>query len=378
MKVLMICTEKLPVPPVRGGAIQTYIEGITPMLAKNHNLTVLGISDPSLPGEETKNQVHYVRVDGDGSLESYIEHVVNYLKNHSFDLIHIFNRPRLVMPVRQFASNARLILSMHNDMFGPNKIHPEEGAAAVEQVERIVTVSDYVGKTICQMFPKAGQKLKTIYSGVDLKHFYPYYESQSARERRQQLRKEHHLESRQVILFVGRLSSKKGADILIRAMPALSRHQSDVALVLVGGSWYSQNKISDYIAYIQALAAKSPVPIITTGYIPHDQIRHWFWAGDVFVCASQWEEPLARVHYEAMASGLPIVTTARGGNPEVISGNGLIVENPENPEEFSDKLHTLISTKNQGQRMGQIGRKLVEQRYGWDRVAQEILDVWRA
>jgi len=40
MNVLMIATEKLPVPPIHGGAIQTYIDGVAPLLAKQHKLTI--------------------------------------------------------------------------------------------------------------------------------------------------------------------------------------------------------------------------------------------------------------------------------------------------------------------------------------------------
>ena len=42
MKVLMICTEKLPVPAIKGGAIQTYISGVLPHLSSHHEITVLG------------------------------------------------------------------------------------------------------------------------------------------------------------------------------------------------------------------------------------------------------------------------------------------------------------------------------------------------
>ena len=122
-------------------------------------------------------------------------------------------------------------------------------------------------------------------------------------------------------------------DRLVRALPALSKKFNNLALVIVGSKWFSQNDITDYIAYVQALARKLPVPVVATGFVSPSEIQNWFAAADLFVCTSIWQEPLARVHYEAMAAGLPIVTTARGGNAEVIllDENGLIVENPEYP-----------------------------------------------
>lgn len=376
MKILMICTEKLPVPPIRGGAIQTYIEGVCSILSKHHELTILGTTDPSLADDETVDNIRYVRFPG-GLIEHYLEGITPFLSTHSFDVIHIFNRPRLVQAVREHAPNARLVLSMHNDMFTPQKIDSQEAEAAIDQLDKIVTVSDYVGRTISDSFPQATPKLKTIYSGVDLNRFAPP-DSREGIRMRQAIRQEHNLSDKKVILFAGRLSANKGADILVQAMPELAEKHPDIALVLVGSKWFSVNDVSDYVAYVRALAARLSIPIINTGFVPPDEIQNWFAAADIFVCPSQWQEPLARVHYEAMASGLPIITTARGGNPEVIipNENGLIVETPENSQEFVEHLSTLLAKPQLAKNMGLYGRRLAEEKYTWNRVATDILDVW--
>lgn len=373
----MICTEKLPVPPVRGGAIQTYITGIVDQLGKYHDVTVIGTTDPTLPADERVGNVRYIRVNGQGVFEIYAEEIRQLLQTQTFDIIHVFNRPRLIPLIREICPRARLVLSMHNDMFDASKIAREEAVTAIQEVERIITVSDYVGSVIASLFPEAASKLRTIYSGVDLQTFVPWEQSQKARQVRQALRSQHHLDGKQVILFVGRLTPKKGADILVRAMNDLSKRHSNIALVLVGGSWYGVDKVSDYVAYVRSLADRSPIPVVTTGFVPAEQIHHWFWAGDIFVCPSQWEEPLARVHYEAMAAGLPFVTTKRGGNAEVIiGGNGLLVEQPEDPLAFSEKLHQLLSNRDLQRKMGAAGRKLALERFTWDRVANEVRAVW--
>ena len=59
VRSLMICTEKLPVPPVRGGAIQTYIHAVAPRLGRHHRVTVLGVADPELPDREIRDGVEY-------------------------------------------------------------------------------------------------------------------------------------------------------------------------------------------------------------------------------------------------------------------------------------------------------------------------------
>jgi spore coat protein SA len=376
MKILMICTEKLPVPPVLGGAIQTYISGILPFLSKYHEITVIGTSDSSLADKETKNGIYYVRVPGK-VFDIYREGVVQYVKERQFDLIHIFNRPRLVKPIRSVASKSKITLSMHNDMFNLDKIDPDEAKTVIKEVSAIVTVSNYVGNVISKLYPEASSKIRTIYSGVDSERFLPgsYSEMQKIRS---EIRKNHGLENKTVILFAGRLSENKGVDRLVRALPQLSKKFKDLALVIVGSKWFSQNDITSYIAYVKALANKQTVPVVATGFVKPDEIQNWFAAADLFICTSIWQEPLARVHYEAMAAGLPIVTTARGGNPEVIfSGqNGLIVENPEDPSCFADKITEILSDKSLMEKMGKKGRELAISNFGWKRVASEVLEVW--
>lgn len=377
MNILMICTEKLPVPNIRGGAIQTYIDGVASLLSKHHRITILGRSDPSLPNDEHVNGIRYVRVESYGLLEAYATGVIEFLRHtpEHYDLIQIFNRPLLVLPVRAVAPSSRIILSMHNDMFNPFKIEANEGNQVIEQTERIITISNYIGTAICDYYPQAAGKIKPIYSGVDLHRFAPWMESEQARMDRESLRAEHNLSNKKVILFVGRLTRNKGPHVLVRAMSQINH--PDAVLVVVGGAWFSDNSVSDYIAYVRALAIRSPLPVITTGYVQAQDIHRWFCAGDVFVCTSIWQEPLARVHYEAMAAGLPFLTTARGGNPEIVkNNNGILINNPEDPSEYAQTLNSLLSDMNHARHMGLNGRRLAEQYFPWERVAQEILALW--
>jgi spore coat protein SA len=61
-RIALIGTEMLPVPPTRGGAIQTYIHGVVPYLSRHFDVTVVTIDDVSLPKTELIDQVRYVRL----------------------------------------------------------------------------------------------------------------------------------------------------------------------------------------------------------------------------------------------------------------------------------------------------------------------------
>jgi spore coat protein SA len=350
---------------------------VASLLSRHHRITILGRTDPDLPLEEVVDGIRYVRVESEGLLEVYSQGVTQFLENtqEQYNIIHIFNRPKLVLPVRRLAPSSRIILSMHNDMFNPMKLRHEEGNVVIEETERIITISNYIGHSICDFFPQAADKLRTIYSGVDLSRFAPWTESESALQARESIRSEFNLSSKKVILFVGRLSRNKGPHVLVRAMSELNH--SDAVLVVVGGAWFSDNTISDYVAYVRALAERAPIPVITTGYVQAHDVHRWFCAGDIFVCTSIWQEPLARVHYEAMAAGLPFLTTARGGNPEIVmNNNGLLISNPEDPSEYAQKLNSMLSDLNQARQMGINGRRLAERNFTWERVANDILSVW--
>lgn len=373
----MISTEKLPVPNIRGGAIQTYIGGVSQLLSKHHRITIFSSADPELSADETVNGIRYVRFQSNGVLDVYLQGILAHLSQSSeqFDIIHIFNRPRSVMPVSKVAPNSRIILSMHNDMFNPEKISRAEGQEVVARTSSIITISKFIGQKIVQYFPEAEPKIRPVYSGVDLSRFAPWMESGSAMQARNNIRSQHDLGNKKVILFVGRLSRNKGPHVLVKAMSHIKH--SDAVLVVVGAAWYSDDSVTDYIAYTRALADRSPLPVITTGYVQAHDVHNWFCAADLFVCTSIWEEPLARVHYEAMAAGLPFITTARGGNAEVIhNNNGLLVQDPESPIEYATYINQMLSNMDETRKMGIRGRRLVEQNFTWQNVANNILSVW--
>ena len=79
--------------------------------------------------------IRYVRVDSEGLLEPYTTGVAVASSAEHYDIIQIFNRPLLVLPVRSVASRSRIILSMHNDMFMPFKLNHQIGSEVLEQTE---------------------------------------------------------------------------------------------------------------------------------------------------------------------------------------------------------------------------------------------------
>lgn len=374
MKIALICTEKLPVPPVAGGAIQLYIDGIVPYLSKRHDITVYSIKYPGLPDEETKDNVRYIRIPGKAGA-IYLENLKSGL-DCPYDLVHIFNRPLFLHGLSESFPDVKFSLSLHNEMFHHEKISNEAALKCIEKAEFINTVSRYIANTVTQRFPSAERKTRVVYSGADPHKYHPCWTDEGAGIK-QEMKIKHGIENCRVVLCVGRLSIKKGVHILIKAMEKVMAGYPDTALVIVGSKWYGSNETDEYTAYVNSLSQKLPGPVVLTGFVPPSEIPGYYCMGDIFVCASQWNEPLARVHYEAMAAGLPIITTNRGGNAEVVNGhgNGVVIDEYNNPDAMAGEISRLLDNPEEAVEMGMKGRKLAEEEYNWEKVASRILGV---
>ncbi len=374
MKIAMICTEKLPVPPIRGGAIQQYIDAILPHLKEKHDVTVFCVADPELPQKEYGNICAIKAV----KTQDYISGVIDRL-NGEYDLIHVFNRPQWVNLVAEKLPHTAISLSLHNEMFQPSKISKEEGERCIRRVKFITTVSRFIESGVKKLYPEAAGKIHTVYSGVDVNRYQPIW-SREAINIRNQLKARYGLNGKKVILFIGRLSQKKGPHILIKAVNLVLPSHPDTALVLVGSKWYGENQEDSFVRQVRQMSDTLNTEVVLTGFLPPDEVISHYYLGDVFICASQWREPLARVHYEAMAAGLPIITTDRGGNAEVVKGkgNGIVISEYNQPQAFADAITYLLEQPDIALEMGKAGRRMAEEKYSWQRVAMDLNDLFES
>ncbi len=374
MRLAFICTEKLPVPAVRGGAIQILIDGIAPLIAKTHRLTVLSVAAPGLPAREIVRGVEHIRFPK----TNYSYHITKYLRANRqtpFDVIHVFNRPAKVYLYKQAAPGTRFVLSLHNEMFNVKKISRVEAKKCVNSVDKILTVSKFIARTVSVRVPEARGKLKTVYSGAELNRYVPVW---SAGEKRSALRARLGLTNKKAIISVGRLSKKKGVHVLVEAFKQVLPRHPNTVLLIVGSRWFGDNSVDDYVEKLYDMSRPIRDKVIFTNFVSPDKVPDYYLASDIFVCSSQWREPLARVHYEAMAAGLPVITTDRGGNAEVVTNfyNGIVINDYSNPAAFAKALEFLLSNPAKAMEMGRRGREMAERHFNFSRMAQELQSVY--
>jgi len=174
---------------------------------------------------------------------------------------------------------------------------------------RIVAIAR-LGKTeIERLYGVEPARVRVIYNGVDHGRF-----ERAARERRAARAAAEIAEDRTALLFVGSGFERKG---LATAIEALARLPDDARLIVIG-----KGDIAPYHARAERLGVAKRV--VWLGARP--DVERWYAAADAVVLPTTYE-PFGNVHLEALASGVPIVTTSRAGGAEIVTDQcGAIVE----------------------------------------------------
>ena len=381
MRIAMIAPEILPVPAVNGGAVSTYIDSVAKKLAKKHKVTVYGISDPLLPQKESSNGVNYVRVESEGKEKAiYIKNVINHLLNRGgkFDVIEIFDRPMFVLSMRESGIRVPIVLSMHTPVlpFSSPTASPILIKSIIEEVTSIITISRFLGTTISTRCTEARDKIYPIHPGVDLNIFQPCWTEQGSKIR-SQLRNELQLGDAPVLFFAGRLHITKGVHVILRAMAQVFLNHPNAYLLIAGGVWFGSNDADKYVRLLHSLASRKRDQVKFLGSVSYPEISGYFLASDIFISASQWEEPLGRVHCEAMATGIPIIASNRGGIGEVVKTglNGILINDYTNPVPYAKAIQHLLEDPEYCRSLGHQGRQLAEKRLAFDNIADKVLQV---
>lgn len=178
---------------------------------------------------------------------------------------------------------------------------------ALRSAARVFTVSDALRQLALELGAQP-ERVQVVGNGVDLARFRPIPQT-AARAALGLPAKA------QVLVSVGGLCERKGFHRVIDCLPALQRELQNVHLLVAGGPTAEGDWTERLNAQVQALGLQARVHLL--GPVAADQLHRVLSAADVFVLATRYEG-WANVFLEAMACGLPVVTTNVGGNPEVV------------------------------------------------------------
>jgi phosphatidylinositol alpha-1,6-mannosyltransferase len=236
-----------------------------------------------------------------------------------------------------------------------------------ERTDTLTYLGEYTRSRIAPaLTAEAAARMVQLPPGVDEKTYYPGSGGAAVRARLG-------LAGRPVVVCVSRLVPRKGQDTMIAAMPRILREFPDAVLLIVGGGPYRRD--------LERLAERTGVTasVRLTGPVLWEELPAYFGAGDVFAMPCRTRrggldvEGLGIVYLEASATGLPVVAGDSGGAPDaVLPGETGWVVTGGSPAQAADRVLALLRDPDLRARLGERGRRWVEEAWRWDLLADRL------
>lgn len=218
----------------------------------------------------------------------------------------------------------------------------------LRKAEQVVCASDFVR---FDFLPRYLHKSSTICPAVAMEVFAPGMYA-----------KDEH----PTVLFVasiGKGEQYKGLDVLLRSLSILKKRVSNIQLRIVG----SGNMCDAYKTLARELGVREHV--VFTGALYGKELVAEYQRAHLFVLPTK-KESFGMVIAEAMACGLPVVSTRVGGVQGLVEDGvtGFLVE-PDDTQALAEKMHELLAHPKQAQAFGYAGRTKMERDFRWaDRI----------
>lgn len=244
---------------------------------------------------------------------------------------------------------------------------------AYNLADGIIAVSKQMKEDVVEAYGIHPEKVTVIHNGIDPEFYQPTFDNN--------LLIEYGINPEiPFVLFVGRITRQKGISQLIEAA-----HYFNVncQIVLCAGAPDTPEIAKEIEELINQLKAKREGIILISEMLPREKIRILYSHARVFACPSLYE-PFGIINLEALSCETPVVGSAVGGIPEILTEEtGYLIPlksrsrtdfNPENPEnfqrEFASKVNLLLDDEHRATQMGKAGRKRVLEKFSWESIAK--------
>ncbi|MFD5572489.1 glycosyltransferase family 4 protein [Streptomyces cadmiisoli] len=278
----------------------------------------------------------------------------------------------LMAPALRRAGAERLVATTHGHEAGWAQLPAARQLLGRigESTDTLTYLGEYTRSRIATaLSADAAARMRQLPPGVDEKTFHPDSGGDRVRARLG-------LTDRPVVVCVSRLVPRKGQDTLILAMPRILAEEPDAVLLIVGGGPYEKE--------LRRLARETRVQdsVVFTGAVPWSELPAHYGAGDVFAMPCRTRrggldvEGLGIVYLEASATGLPVVAGDSGGAPDaVLDGETGWVVRGGSVEDTADRIVALLADPELRSRMGERGRRWVEEKWRWDLLAERLKEL---
>ena len=285
---------------------------------------------------------------------------INVIPNPSFreileeyDILHFHDDVDLTFPLFSYFVKKPKVFHCHtlNDTHKNYKKNILSKTILKKVSDLYLCVSESTSNLLLDLnLPKT--KVRTLYNGVDTEKFRPDREEKVDN----------------LILFVARISKRKGLHILLKSLFYL---KIPIGLKIVGPD--STSEYSDEIKEMIETVNREGIHKVTyLGFLDEDNLIKLYQKASLFICPSILDI-FPTVNPQALACGTPIVGTNVGGIPEIVKDgvNGILVP-PNDPVRLAEAIQQLLEDKELRTRYGENGRKIVEQCFSWEYLAKEL------
>jgi glycosyltransferase involved in cell wall biosynthesis len=223
----------------------------------------------------------------------------------------------------------------------------EQARDAAERADVIIAVSEFTRGQVISLLGVEPSRVRVVHHGTRRLEF-PTVERQN------------------VILNVGAIQTRKNIARLVEAFEAVD---PSWRLVLAGSAGYGSEEI---LARIEASPARRRITV--TGYISPQELAAWYAKASIFAFPSL-DEGFGMPVLEAMAAGVPVVTSNRSALPEV-AGDAALLVNPECVEELVEALRDLTQGEELRKSVARRGTDRARQ-FTWEKAVAETWEVYR-
>lgn len=371
-------------PAYAFGGVVRAVEGLSrALVARGHSVTVLTTDALSLheryhgPHEEWRDGVRVLRVPNrlhglrrynlsspPGMRTAFRELLptVDVLHVHEFRTVENL----LVTPLAA-RHGLPVVLSPHGTLTYQtgrstlklwwDRLFSRRMAGRFAQIVALVQPELDDARALWAQFGQQTTRFTLVPNGIDLAEFDPLPDGTAFRER-------YGMGTARLVLFLGRLHERKGVEALVRAFQAAQLAQT--TLVLAGPD-------EGMLERLRPLLGDN---IRHTGYLDAQTRLEALSAASLFVLPATGEG-LSMAVLEAMAARLPVLLSP-GCNLPIVQdvGAGRIV--PPEAAALREALQSMLAQPEALQQMGAAARQLVEQRFTWERVAEQMEAVYQA
>lgn len=372
MKILMVTPGRLPVPAVRGGAVENLIELLLDYNERYHlaEITVISMYDKNAVEKSLgyRNSKFYFFRRNIVFEMMMRRHVLPYRFfdycyswkagkfladcDAGYDVVVIENELVNGWMMKRFIRSA-YIYHAHNDTLLEKR---KKDVCFLEACDQVITVSDYLSD--CYRQKAAAAQISTVYNGIDIHLF----DRKAHWERGRELRKQYNIKPEEtVVVFAGRLVSEKGIEVLLKAVNRIPEDQN-IVLLIIGSSFFQKSAENAYVKRLKEISAPIKDRIIFSGYVDYEKMPDYYSMADIGCVPSLWQEPFGLTVVEQMSMELPVIAADTGAISEIMdtSCGYLLSVDSELSIKLADAIVELKNHPDKRQAMGMEGRRKVE------------------